>query len=41
MTIYSMNEHGELYIKKKKIVDRNPLVLNYYYGSLRNGHYYD
>ena len=32
MTIYSMNEQGELYIK---IVDQNPLVSNCYYGLLR------
>ena len=30
MTIYSMNEQGEPYVY---IVDQNPLVSNYYYGT--------
>ena len=31
--VYSTNKQGELHIYK--IVDRNPLVSNYYYGLLR------
>ena len=39
MTIY-IKEQMDWMNHTQKVVDQNPLVLNYYYGHLPYGHYY-